>query len=316
MQLIISVDAAAMVDEIGPFQRFARAVRVLSVCLALVACGHPVPGEPAVGWMAEIGYPEAAQRPVRLLDNDGFVIGYDTAIGQAAWVAYRLRPLGEYRRLPRPSFAPDPRLDGTDGRAVYDGPTYDRGHLAPNYAISQRFGATAQRQTFYYSNIAPQTPRLNQLVWQRLEEIEIDDIATNTGELWVIVGPIPDRHDGPPTGFYRIWAARSPDVGWQTLAFRVGQAVRGDERLDSLIVSIDEIERATGLDFLTAFPRARQVALESSAADARTFDFAAYACQPARYGRRWQDRNGIRLRYDRCGGFGRDGASGSKRGTH
>lgn len=301
MQLINRMKSAALVSEIGPFQWFARAACVSFLCLMLASCGRATPVNEAIGKLTEIGYPEAGHRPIRVLDNQGFMIGYDTAMGQPAWVVYRLTPVHGYRRLPRPSFAPDPRLDHVRGRSVYDGPAYDRGHLAPNYAISQRYGKSAQRQTFYYSNIAPQTPRLNQLVWQRLEEIEIDDIATRTGELWVMVGPIPARHGGPPTGFYRIWAARSPDVGWQTLAFRVGQNVRGDERLDSLIVSIDEIERATGLDFLAAFPKTRQRALESSPGDAQTFDFAAHACQPARYGQRWQGRDGIRLRYDRCG---------------
>ncbi|WP_353248795.1 DNA/RNA non-specific endonuclease [Salinisphaera sp. T31B1] len=272
---------------------------VCTLVLAMAGCAAGEPDDHG-GDTPEFGQPVAARQSLRVLDNTGFTIGYDGKRRQAAWVAYRLGPIGARQYLPRPSFEADPRLPTPAPLARYAGPDYDRGHLAPNYAISQLYGEAGQRQTFYYSNVAPQRPRLNQLVWQRLEEIEIDEIAPRVGALWVIVGPIPAAPGQPPVAFFRLWIARDGQGGWQALAFRVGQSVRGDERLDAFIVPIDRIEAETGLDFLPELSTARQAAIEGHAAPASTFGFAPLACQPARYSRRWQDRDGIRLRYDRC----------------
>ena len=239
------------------------------------------------------------------MKNKGFIVGFDEVRGRAAWVAFRLTAISQHHSMPRPYFRDDPRLDNDGGQtrgepAVYAGPRYDRGHMAPNYAISRLYGARAQRDTFYYTNIVPQTPRLNQLVWQRLEEIEIDDLAPALGKLWVITGPIPEDAAAAPVAFYRIWLARAASGAWRVLAFRVPQNVRGDERLDRFIVSIDTLEAATGLDFLAGLPADRQTQLESRPASAQTFGFAAHACDRARYGWRWQDRDGIHLNYRRC----------------
>src|SRR5699024_6872174 len=97
--------------------------------------------------------------------------------GCAAWVAYRATPVTRFHDMRRPEFLPDPRVAHAAPRRVYRGPAYDRGHLAPNYTMAQLYGDDAQRASFYFSNVAPQTQRLNQLVWQRLEEIEIDHLA-------------------------------------------------------------------------------------------------------------------------------------------
>ena len=255
----------------------------------------------APSWPESLGMPQAPNTDIRRLDNDGFVVGYDRASARAAWVAYRLTAVADYVNRPRPPFIADPRLQVHADTAIYDGPDYDRGHLAPNYAMSQLYGARAQRQSFYYSNIAPQRPRLNQLVWQRLEEIEIDDIAAHNSPLWVMLGPIAADSKDRPVAFFRIWLARDATGAWQSMAFIVPQSVRGDEPLSRFLVSVDRIEALTGLDFLPALSLSRQARLEQSAAPVRRFGLAALACTPARYAARWRDRDGIRLNFERCG---------------
>lgn len=44
---------------------------------------------------------------------------------------------------------------------------FDRGHMAP--AADMRWSATAMSESFYLTNICPQTPSLNQGDWNRLE---------------------------------------------------------------------------------------------------------------------------------------------------
>src|SRR5699024_6092041 len=124
---------------------------------------------------APIAQSAAAAPAIHVLTNPGFVVGFDSERGRAAWVTYRVTPVVNFGHMARPDFRPDPRVAQPASRRVFWGPRYDRGHLAPNYAMAQLYGRAAQRAAFYFSNIAPQTQRLNQLDWQRLEEIEIDE---------------------------------------------------------------------------------------------------------------------------------------------
>lgn len=273
--------------------------------LVPAALAHP-------SWPEELGLPQSLDRNIRLIENDGFVIGYDQSLGRAAWVAYRLTAVSDYVNRPRPPFIDDPRLQKSTDTHVYDGPDYDRGHLAPNYAMSQLYGQVAQRQSFYYSNIVPQRPRLNQLVWQRLEEIEIDDIAPRHGPLWVLLGPVPaarvalgddPKGDGgsePPVAFFRIWIGHDKDGAWQATAFMVPQSVRGDEPLVQFLVAIAAIEARTGMNFFPALSETEQAHLENSPAPPRRFGLETLACMPARYAPRWRDRGAVRLDFDRC----------------
>ena len=87
---------------------------------------------------------------------------------------------------------------------------YDRGHMAPNYAIDTVFGERAHKQTFLMSNIVPQRPELNQGPWK-----EIEQVVANSSKM--------SRH----------------------------------------LVTIDDIEAATGLDFLSLLDDSAELDLEA-----------------------------------------------------
>ncbi|WP_162622850.1 DNA/RNA non-specific endonuclease [Salinisphaera orenii] len=271
---------------------------LIGIAALLLACAQSSPGNQALP--AAVGQPTAHARDIRVLDNPGFVVGYDLKRRRAAWVAFQLRPVGHSQPMQRPDFKPDSRLASKRQRTHYDKRGFDRGHMAPNYAMRQLYGRQAQRASFYYSNVVVQRSRLNQLVWQRLEEIEIDDLAPQLDALWVVTGPVPADNGGLPNAFYRIWLARGSSGQWRTLAFIVPQSVRGDERLSRFRVSIDRIESATGLEFFPKLDHKTQQRLEIDRAPASTFGFARHACQPARYRSKWQGRGGIHLNFDRC----------------
>lgn len=257
--------------------------------------------------LADAGTPRSSGMAIRVLDNKGFTVGYAPKRRSAIWVRYRARAVHDRGHYERPRFEPDSRVADPVPWHAYADTRYDRGHLAPNYLISRLHGRKAQRQTFLTTNITPQRPRLNQLVWQRLEEIEADRLAPELGALRVTVGPVfgdSDAHlaDGPaiPVAFYRLWLDRTPDGRLRAMALLVPQSVRGDERLDRFIVSVDRIERETGLDFYPSLPDSVQARLESRAAKPGAWGFAEHACMPARYADDWRGRDGIELRFDRC----------------
>lgn len=191
-----------------------------------------------------------------VLQNKAYWVGYCDDRRNPLWVAYRLDPKRFSEKLKRPSgFKVDMRTLSRVNPKDFSKSGYDRGHMAPNSSIAQRYGLEAQLETFLMSNIVPQTPDLNRKVWQRLEKLE-DDYADNLETVWVITGPIFDEHIQTlagnieiPDAFYKmIFDEEKGNI--RAKAMIIPQTVTGKEPLDSFFTSIDEIEKLTGLDFL------------------------------------------------------------------
>nr|WP_301282936.1 DNA/RNA non-specific endonuclease [Halomonas sp. 707D7] len=199
----------------------------------------------------------------RVLRNDGFIVGWSDVRINPLWVSYRLQAVPEDTRIgPRPDFQADWRTLWPVGTDSYAGSGYDRGHMAPNYAIAAVHGRNAQLDTFLMSNMSPQRPNLNRQLWQRLEQSVMDHFAPRFDYLQVITGPIfPERFMDNvmnrvglvevPEAFYKIIVAPHESAPL-SIAFIMPQDVRGNEPLEDYLVTIDEIEARTGLNF---FPR-------------------------------------------------------------
>lgn len=194
----------------------------------------------------------------RVLRNEGFLVGWSDVRVNPLWVSYQLYEVENPRAGPRPDFQRDWRTLWPVGTDHYAGSGYDRGHLAPNYAIAAVHGSQAQRDTFYMSNMSPQRPDLNRRLWQRLEEVVMDHFVERFGVVQVITGPVfAERFvDGVtqrvglveiPEAFYKIVVVPAEEP--MALAFIMPQGVRGNEPLDEFLVSIDEVEARTGLNF-------------------------------------------------------------------
>ncbi|MCG6657687.1 DNA/RNA non-specific endonuclease [Halomonas campisalis] len=207
----------------------------------------------------------------RVLRNEGFLVGWSDVRVNPLWVSYFLYEVDDARIGPRPDFRRDWRTLWPIAADSYFGSGYDRGHLAPNYAIASVHGAEAQRQTFLMSNISPQRPDLNRRLWQRLEEVVIDHFVPRFGVVQVITGPVfPERFFDNvlnrvglveiPEAFYKIVVV--PAEAPMVVAFLMPQSVRGDEPLDDYLVSVEEIEARTGLNFFPQLPEAVAETLE------------------------------------------------------
>ncbi|QNI04705.1 DNA/RNA non-specific endonuclease [Halomonas sp. SH5A2] len=228
----------------------------------------------------------------RVLRNDGFLVGWSDVRVNPLWVSYQVAAVDDTRIGSRPDFRPDWRTLWPVGTDSYSGSGYDRGHLAPNYAIAAVHGRSAQLDTFYMSNMTPQRPNLNRQLWQRLEEAVMDHFAPRFDRLQIITGPVfPDNFmDNAfnrvglvevPEAFYKIIVAPN-DEAPLALAFIMPQNVRGNEPLDDYLVSIDDIEARTGLDFFHELNDNVESVLES---DIRTDGWALkeVAKKPGRY---------------------------------
>ncbi len=210
---------------------------------------------------------------VRLLANTGYVVGYSDPLGNPLWAAYRMADAAVRDSPPRPeNFAADPRTIARIDPAVYTRSGYDRGHLAPNYAITTRYGKGAQEETFLMSNIIPQKHALNAGLWKTLEQKIATSYPGRFGEVWVIAGPVfgprPERLQrrvAVPEACYMIIVDES-DGRVRAQAFIFPQEP-ANPQLDRYLTTIDEIERRTGLDFLSGLPDDAENLLEARKAE-------------------------------------------------
>lgn len=188
-----------------------------------------------------------------------YTLSYNERHEQAEWVAYVLtRERLQMEWQDRPDvFEPDPLVrTGSASLSDYRNSGYDRGHLAP--AADMAFNKTAIAETFYMSNMSPQARDFNKGIWKELEELS-RDWATKFKKLYVVTGPIlKDGGKGSigsnevtiPTAFYKILLDLSePDQ--KAIAFIVPNEV-SYEPLFKYAVSIDEVEKQTGINF---FPK-------------------------------------------------------------
>lgn len=230
--------------------------------------------QPRMSWM---GLPRAQfdwSTPnswFRVLRNQGFLVGYSDWRGNPLWVCYRLSPARENGpALKRPSrFYADWRALNRVRHEDYAGSGYDHGHMAPNHAISVLYGREAQEDTFLLTNITPQRPNLNRRLWERLEEAELDHFAPRAGQVWVYTGPV---FEAPLERLKASWRVEIPDAFYKivvapdsrkAIAFIMPQNVEGNEPLDHYLVSVDSVERRTGLDFFHELDDAAENRMEA-----------------------------------------------------
>lgn len=228
----------------------------------------------------------------RVLRNEGFMVGYSDLKRTPLWATYWLQALTPQQKASgyrRPGhFSEDWRTLWRVDQRDYTRSGYDRGHLAPNYAISRLYGKSAQLETFLMTNIVPQKPDLNRKVWQRLEEAAVDHFTGRFSRIAVVTGPVfsgdvryldqcgwldtlyswlPFERQAcrieVADSFYKIFVGLDAAGQAQSmLAFLMPQDVRGSEPLTKFVVSVDQIEQATGFDFFSALDDRREVALE------------------------------------------------------
>jgi len=203
-----------------------------------------------------------------LLPREGFVVAYDEVRENPAWVAYKLEGRPVYDSGDRPSrFAED---DSTRARVEHDdytGSGYDRGHMAPNYAIAVYYGPAAQEQTFLMSNIVPQDPDLNQGPWRELEETIANTYTERFDAVYVVVGPIydaereilPNRNPADrnrieiPDAFFQIVVGTRDDQ-MRVMSVVMPQEISRHADWRNYTQSVDEVERLTGYDFMRDLP--------------------------------------------------------------
>ena len=205
----------------------------------------------------------------QIIHHDYYSLSYDEAHEQAEWVAYELKKSHLARHdYDRPYFEVDRAVKTKAAHwRNYKNSGYDRGHLCP--AGDRRFSEAAYEETFLTSNIAPQVHEFNSGVWNRLEQ-KVRYWANRYDGVYVVTGgilknglkTIGDDRVSVPQQFYKILLDNSGG-NTKIIAFLMPHQ-DSKKPLYEFVVSVDEIEVLTGIDFFPQLPDEKERRLEKS----------------------------------------------------
>ena len=157
-------------------------------------------------------------------------------------------------------------MKGCPSPQDYAGSGLDRGHLVP--AGDLKWDPDAMRHSFLLTNVCPMHKALNEGGWAKLEE-KVREWTARDSALLVFTGPVVSDGDTTlasgrvtvPSAYYKVVMA--PCVRpVRAIAFIYPNG-HSSGRLRQYAVSVDEVERRTGLDFFPTLPDQEQQRLES-----------------------------------------------------
>jgi endonuclease G len=192
----------------------------------------------------------------RVLDRQGYSLGYSYKQKSALWVSYIISADSVEVNVGRHNnFYADPDIPQQYRVQPEDhlNTGYDKGHLAPSATID--FSKKANQETFALSNIVFQESRLNRQAWNTLETA-VRKWTKTKGKLYVVTGPLyssrPKKINGLPVPkeFYKVIYSYK---GKQALGFILPNKPVPNADVWNYAMSVQEVEKKTGLTFFKNF---------------------------------------------------------------
>lgn len=190
---------------------------------------------------------------------EGFSLCFDERRHTPRWVGWELlasEASGEESRSNR--FWQDDDIYGCPAPSDYTNSGYDRGHLCP--AADQKWSKQAMRDCFSMANMAPQDHALNSGAWATLEKKE-RLWAERDSAIVIIAGPvysgsnpkkIGDTGVHVPDAFFKVFLAPYLDKP-RAIGF-IYPNTSAPGNMQDYSMSVDGVEKITGLDFFSALP--------------------------------------------------------------
>lgn len=204
-----------------------------------------------------------------------YTLSYAEDYEQAEWVAYELDADDiNYKTYDRPFFEVDDEvITGSAHWRNYKKSGYNKGHLCP--AGDRKKNFDEYEETFLTSNISPQTYKFNSGIWNRLEQKVRYWAQRYDGVYVVTAGVLEDdlktigyEHVAVPEYFYKVVLTKDKKR-------MIGLLVPhkdSDKSLYSFVVSVDSIEKMTGIDFFPELEDELENELESQS-NAKSWKF-------------------------------------------
>lgn len=220
-----------------------------------------------------------------LMVKSVYTLSYNRRRGIANWVSWHLSSAwkGDARRGNDFRLDPDlPRDWFAAKTGDYTDSGFDRGHLCPS---DDRDGSAVDNSaTFLLTNIVPEAPRHNREVWKELEDYCRKLMAGNN-ELYIVAGTDGTRGTGAngeasklangkitvPASLWKVIVVlpvgsndlQRVDANTRVIAVNIpNRQTAADKPWYYYALSVDELERKTGYDFLSNLPQDLQRVLE------------------------------------------------------
>lgn len=194
-------------------------------------------------------------------------LAYSEENEQAYQVYYQLTPdLINGSQTRTDDFRADPTV--TTGSATledYKGSGYDGGHLCP--AADMTLNKTSMSETFYLSKMSPQMPGFDRGKWSVLKD-QVRTWALDFDGLDVATGPIFEDNIGTigadkvtvPGYYYKLVYFESKKIILELIL----PNAYSSKSLEQFVVSVDQIEQKTGIDFFSGLEDKMENKLEGS----------------------------------------------------
>lgn len=202
-----------------------------------------------------------------VISHLAYSLSYNELNEQANWVAYELTNEETNSIFKRNNkFIVDPQVKTESANNNdYLASGFDRGHLAP--AGDMEWSATAMEESFYYSNMSPQEPSFNRGVWKRAEEL-VRNWAIEYKSIYIVTGPVLSDNlptIGPnkvsiPKYYYKV--ILDYHKGFVKGVGFVIPNTGSKELLETFAISIDSVEKVTGINFFPLLPDLQEKIIE------------------------------------------------------
>lgn len=212
-----------------------------------------------------------------ILHRTGYISSYNKTTRQPNWVAWHLTREHVQGSIRRASNAwhedmqvPMPRVSNYD----YKGSGWSRGHMCP--AGDNKWSRDAMYETFLYSNVCPQHPRLNSGDWNEIE-MACRRWAEKYGDVYIVCGPIFLRQEHEVIGVSRIPV---PEAFFKVVMCLNGtpkgigficRNTDGNRKKDKYVNTIQQVERITGITFFPHLSK-EEILLVKGKADLSSWD--------------------------------------------
>ena len=145
--------------------------------------------------------------------------------------------------------------------ADYNTTGYDRGHLSP--AGDNTTNDAIMSESFELSNMVPQNPSNNRVIWNHLET-KVRNLVRSNNDIYVISG----TYYKPTFKTIGINRVGVPDFLWKVIydktanrviAFLIPNVALGVKDLPKFIISVSDLEQRTNINFLPSLPNSANI---------------------------------------------------------